>query len=117
VDNRWVGGEQQRRRAITFGTLYRDSELAAPFHIECVALENPNKVPVVLSGGQSGNGGPRRSISEMAKAQGIDPARFDKSPFSVTELRRAIANGVPLPMGRAIAKAVKAALSSERRAA
>jgi site-specific DNA-cytosine methylase len=64
----------------------------------------------VLSSGQAGNGGSRRSIGNMALAQGIDPARFEHSPFTVTELRRAIANGVPLPMGRAVARAVKQAL-------
>lgn len=108
--NRWVGGEQSRMRRFTFGV---DERVAAgPFHIEGVALENPNKVPVVLSSGQSGNGGSRRSIDEMAKAQGIDPERFEHSPFTVTELRRAIANGVPLPMGRAVAKAVKRSIST-----
>ncbi len=112
-DNRWVGGEQSRRRKLTFGCRYRH----APFHIQGVALENPNKVPVVLSSGQAGNGGPRRSIADMAKAQGIDPTRFDHSPFTTTELRRAIANGVPLPLGRAVAMAVVASLAAQRKAA
>lgn len=114
VDNRWVGGEQQRRRAFTFGTLYDANDLDAPFHVEGVALENPNKVPVVLSSGQSGNGGPRRSIADMAKAQGIDPVRFEHSPFTTTELRRAIANGVPLPLGKAVAQAVLRSLARRR---
>lgn len=112
-DNRWVGGEQSRRRKFTFG-YWVDSEPHlehAPFHIETVALEAPNHVPVVLSSGQSGNGGPRRSIADMAVAQGIDPARFDNTPFTMTELRRAIANGVPLPLGRAVARAVAATLT------
>lgn len=108
VNNRWCGGEQNRVRAFTFGSLsHRD------FHVETEALEPVDYVPVVLSSGQAGNGGSRRSIAEMAKAQGIDPARFDHSPFTTTELRRAIANGVPLPMGRAVARAVKRALTAK----
>jgi DNA (cytosine-5)-methyltransferase 1 len=105
-NNRHCGGEQNRVRAFTFGEFLK----APQFHIETDALEPANYVPVVLSSGQAGNGGSRRSIGNMALAQGIDPARFEHSPFTVTELRRAIANGVPLPMGRAVARAVKQAL-------
>lgn len=104
-NNRWCGGEQQRVRQFTFGC----RDVHATFHIEGVALESVDYSPVVLSSGQAGNGGSRRSIAEMAKAQGIDPERFEHSPFTTTELRRAIANGVPLPMGRAVARAVKKA--------
>jgi DNA (cytosine-5)-methyltransferase 1 len=113
-NNRWCGGEQDRERAFTFGT--RDGE-AAPFHIEGVAIEAERRVPTVISTGQAGKGGPRASIASMAAAQGIDPSRFDHSPFTVTELRRAVANGVPLPMGRAVARAVKRAIQAERIAA
>lgn len=105
-DNRWVGGEQSRRRKFTFGCLGPHR----PFHIEGVALEAVNHIPVVLSSGQAGNGGPRRSIADMANAQGIDPVRFEHSPFTTTELRRAIANGVPLPLGRAVARAVRSSI-------
>ena len=111
-NNRWVGGEQNRVRTFTFGT----RAALAPFHIAGEALEAIDYAPVVLSSGQAGNGGPRRSIAEMAKAQGVDPARFDHSPFTTTELRRAIANGVPLPLGRAVAKAVNVALDLRRAA-
>lgn len=112
-DNRWVGGEQSRRRKFTFGCRY----LHSAFHIEGVALEAANHIPVVLSSGQSGNGGPRRSVADMAKAQGVDPARFEHSPFTTTELRRAIANGVPIPLGRAVAQAVNRSLALLDRAA
>lgn len=106
-DNRWCGGEQQRVRRFSFGSRVP----AGDFHIEGVALEAADKIGTVLSTGQNGKGGPRASIETMALAQGIDPARFENSPFSTTELRRAIGNGVPLPMGRAVAKAVASALS------
>jgi DNA (cytosine-5)-methyltransferase 1 len=121
-DNRWVGGEQQRRRRFTFGVsdTWWDAQFPASefsFHIQGEALEPVDRVATVISTGQNGKGGSRASIEAMARAQGIDPARFENSPFSTTELRRAIANGVPLPMGRAVARAVKFALTGQRNAA
>jgi DNA (cytosine-5)-methyltransferase 1 len=115
-DNRWCGGEQRRRRRFTFGCVRPVS-----FHIEGEAFEPIDERPTVVSTGQADWKGSaqrsRASIAYMAETQGLDPARFEHSPFSVTELRRAIANGVPLPMGRAVARAVKAALEQEAQAA
>ena len=112
-NNRWCGGEQSRVRRFSFGA--RVGDAFQPFHIEGEALEPAGHVGAVISTGQNGKGGSRASIDQMARAQGIDPARFEHTPFTTTELRRAIANGVPLPMGRAVARAVKHALG--RRAA
>jgi DNA (cytosine-5)-methyltransferase 1 len=115
-DNRWVGGEQRRRRRFTFGSKHR-----CGFHIQGVALEAFEELPTVVSTGQADWKGSaqrsRASIEYMAKAQGLDPARFEHSPFSITELRRAIANGVPLALGRAVARAVKDAVGSMEQAA
>lgn len=111
-NNRWCGGEQSRERRFSFGHWME----LRPFHIEGVALEPAGYVPTVISTGQNGKGGNRASVEFMARAQGLDPARFENSPFTTTELRRAIANGVPLPMGRAVARAVKAALLARRAA-
>lgn len=111
-NNRWCGGEQDRKRKFTFGAQFETA-----FHIPTDALMAGTYRPAVISSGQAGKGGPRASIEQMAKDQGLDPRRFDNSPFTTTELRRAIANGVPLPLGRAVAKAVKKALEAERLAA
>ena len=58
-----------------------------------------DELPTVVSTGQADWKGSaqrnRASVAYMAEAQGIDPARFEKTPFTTTELRRAIANGVP----------------------
>lgn len=117
MDNRWTGAEQRRRRRFTFGRI----GLAPRFHIQGEALEAFEERPTVVSTGQADWKGSaqrnRASIAYMAETQGIDPARFEHSPFSVTELRRAIANGVPLPMGRAVARAVKDALQEQQVAA
>lgn len=110
-NNRWSGGEQNRQRRFSFGSLMPTS-----FQIEGEALDTLDYVPAVISTGQAGKGGPRASLEAMAAAQGIDPARFADSPFTTTELRRAIANGVPLPMGRAVAAAVCRAIGFERNA-
>src|SRR6185369_8940288 len=116
--NRWCGGEQNRERKFTFGLHIRipDCHLTR-FHVVTPALEPVDYRPAVISSGQAGKGGPRASIAQMALDQGIDPRRFDNSPFTMTELRRAIANGVPLPMGIAVAMAVKRSLEMRKIAA
>lgn len=120
-DNRWVGGEQRRRRRFSWGVSRFARGAFNEFHIQGEALDAIDELDTVVSTGQTGSRPKgqlnRASIEHMCRAQGIDPARFDHSPFSRTELRRAIANGVPLPLGRAVARAVKFALSSERAAA
>lgn len=118
VCDNWFGGDTARARRITFGSI--GPHAARPWKHSLhrqTQLAPPDPAPVILSTGQSGNGGPRASIDRMAASQGFDASRFEHSPFSVTELRRAIANGVPLAMGRAVARAVKAALPSQERAA
>lgn len=117
-DNRWCGGEQRRRRRFTFGHNRVNAGMKPrAFSIATVALEALDELPTVVSTGQADWKGSaqrnRATIEYMARAQGIDPRRFDHSPFTVTELRRAIANGVPLPMGRAVAEAVVRAVYPE----
>lgn len=57
---------------------------------------------------------PRRTIERCAELQGLPAdwlARFDEhSPFTAAGKYEVIGNGVPLPMGRAIAKAVRQAM-------
>lgn len=120
VDNHWCGGEQGRVRRFTFGHV--DMPPTYRFHVPGEALEPIERHPTVVSTGQADWKGSaqrnRATIEYMARMQGLDPARFDHSPFSITELRRAIANGVPLPMGRAVARAVcEAAYGREKAAA
>ncbi len=116
---------QNRERAITFGF----SGQRRVLKIETSALENPEwdyavcgdsrTRPVkMLSGGKVKRGHSRTSslnrgggavpLSEMVRKQGL-PEGFDLPPFTVSAKRQAIGNGVPLPMGRALARAVKEA--------
>lgn len=50
------------------------------------------------------------SFQEVCRKQGL-PDDFDLPPFTVAAKCKAVGNGVPLPMGRAIARAVKESLS------
>lgn len=61
-------------------------------------------------GGQAPHEGRRLSVAEMLRRQGFDEHMLDDCPLTLDGKRSAIGNGVPLAMGRAIAKAVKAAL-------
>jgi hypothetical protein len=52
----------------------------------------------------------RRNVAECAVLQGLPADFLEDAPFTCDGKHRVIGNGVPLPMGRAIAKAVKEAL-------
>lgn len=128
LNNRWLGEEQNRLRRISFGTLS-----GAALHVSQVPLESVTWKAAVTSA----NGGERRShcnkrtggkihrysVEDALETQGLPRDFFgecrhsaNRSPFTRDAQLRMVANGVPLPMGRAIAKAVKAALSQERAA-
>jgi DNA (cytosine-5)-methyltransferase 1 len=46
-----------------------------------------------------------RPFEELCRLQGL-PDDFDLPPFLIAEKKKAVGNGVPLPMGRALAQAV-----------
>lgn len=54
-----------------------------------------------------------RTLADMCDLQGLPREFLDGAPFTETGKRRMVANGVPLPMGRAIARAVKEAVKGE----
>jgi DNA (cytosine-5)-methyltransferase 1 len=55
----------------------------------------------------------RMPMSEMCRLQGLPEDFLEHAPFTADGKRQIIANGVPIPMGRAIAKAVKRAMGYE----
>lgn len=131
----WVGGETSRLRRFSFGSV---DQLI--FRIETLALHCPNPSQAILAGGGGArvpvalggsgkrkktadgkchgpNDGPRAPFADMLKAQGLPLDFLSDAPFTKDGKIHAIGNGVPLPMGRAVARAVKAALTQEEIAA
>ena len=51
-----------------------------------------------------------RPLPEMLRLQGLPENLLEGSPLTVQGAKQAVANGVPLPMGLAVARAVRAAL-------
>lgn len=116
----WVGGDTSRLRRFSFGT-----EDGRALRIEQLALHRTDPEPAVLAGGGNrtvpvavGGSGKRKSTkardlgfkteaaaAAAAAAQGLPPD-FDLPGFTVAAKCKAIGNGVPLPMGRAVARAV-----------
>ncbi len=107
--NRWVGGVQKRKRRFSFGT--HDGRCLI---VEIVAIEEFDSAVAVLAGhgpvGRGKNYQKSPSIAEMCELQGLPPDFLDDAPFTANGKKKVLGNGVPLPMGCAIAKAVKRAV-------
>ncbi len=125
-NNRWTGEDQNRVRRFTFGT--RDGRQLRP---QYAALMSPRFEPAVCSmaGGRrasvaiGGSGKPKRNqgrdtsarlrnrtFAEECRLQGLPEGFLSDAPLTAQGKRVAVGNGVPLPMGRAIARAVRQAI-------
>lgn len=133
----WVGGETTRLRRFSYGTRFGHRCAKLGFHIEVLALHRTDAGPAVLAGGGGrrvpvalgGTGkrkktlddgrvvrcgphnGTRSPLEDLLRAQGLPLDFLADAPFTRTGKDHAIGNGVPLPMGRAVARAVKAAMN------
>lgn len=142
LNNRWCEDEngeparQNRLRAWTFG--HRGNRRV--LMINTVCLENmefeyaatggsAREVPVAIGGSgkrkfrdgkgrMPWNAKSKSAVDELIRKQHAPANIFEHSPFTVQAKCKMLGNGVPLPMGRAIAKAVKEAtenpLNTER---
>lgn len=121
-DNHNLDQRQGRRRLIAYGTVH-----GARLHLSCAALitcerehvvtSDARPVPVAIGGSGKRKPGadlPKRSVSDCLELQGFPRAWLDDCPLTVAGKRKAVGNGVPLPMGREIAKAVKRAQQEMR---
>lgn len=136
----WVGGETNRLRRFTYGVRSTTRERlgmaqASAFEIETMALHRPDPEQAALASGGlravpvAVGGSGKRKISAMSamrnrgyktardfashcRLQGL-PRGFDLPPFTTAAKVKAVGNGVPLPMGRAVARAVKKAIGFE----
>lgn len=121
----WCGGETMRERAFFLGM---PTGTLRALEIETLALHRPDPEIAITSGAREdrhgrvravvsgrlrvcSTRGQRLPVAEMARRQGLPPHYFgDDSPFTIHAQRKMIGNGVPLAMGRAVAKAVVRAI-------
>jgi DNA (cytosine-5)-methyltransferase 1 len=133
LNNRWFGAEQNRVRRFSIGANTWSGPHGFSFAslADGIAWEDKLLEPVAKSGCFTANGTQwepgvdtkrgrmrgrsrsQRTRAEMQRGlrlQGLPVDHLDRAPFTVEGAIRAIGNGVPLPMGRAVARAVKRAL-------
>ncbi len=107
---RWLGQKQSRKR-------YFHSNLDLQKYIDVALWEDPEYKYAVLAGhgtvaGKTFNRMAKYSLSEACELQGLPPDFHESlQPFLSQWKYEVIGNGVPLSMGRAIAKAVRKATS------
>lgn len=130
LNNRWLGEVQDRERRFSFGTpdgrmLIVELAVFEPMDYAQAVTSSSRAVPVKLGGGgkikrtytadgkrHGPSQGGRLTIAELLGLQGAPETLLAEAPFTVEGKRKAIGNGVPIPMGRAIARAVKKAVNS-----
>lgn len=123
LNNRWCGGEQNRVRRFSFGVRNAQT-IDLRRYLEIEALEALRWAPAVAASGGVKPGIPgdkntrlkylgwktAGALVQSIRLQGLPPDFLEKAPFTMKGKHKVVGNGVPLPMGRAIAKAVKEAL-------
>lgn len=130
INNRWCGGEQNRVRRFSFGSIDGRrlpvvTEALEPYEFKpAVTTKSGGRRKVIViddrgrvRGKQGHSDDARlkwRPLGEMADDQGV-PVEFvaalqEHGAFTMKALRIGVGNGVPLPMGRAVARAVKSAI-------
>lgn len=111
LDNASLGEAQTRVRSFW-------SNLDLARHIEMPTLVGPDagtERAVSWKGSVDWKGSRAReaprNLADMLELQGFPRTHLDSCPFTKSAAKKAVGNGIPLPMGRAIAKAVKRAVN------
>jgi len=127
LQNSHLGQEQNRLRSFSFGCA-GNTRLDLRKWIEFAVFDNPQWSGAILASGgrkpglERGRGKTKGSwhgwtgghaFAFALEAQGLPPDFLSDTPFSAKGKFQVVGNGVPLPMGRAVAKAVKRALGIE----
>jgi DNA (cytosine-5)-methyltransferase 1 len=123
-NNRWTGAVQHRLRTISYGSraglrLMPEVETLMCAEFEPAILASDGKRGFKTSGSGPKRkdairaGWSRRGIARSLELQGLPTDFFEDSPVTVEGQARVLGNGVPLPMGRAIARAVKQAIGMD----
>lgn len=122
VNNRSFGGEQSRERAFHFGVKGR--RIALSKYMRFTALESAAKSPAVCASGgvKPGISKDKRlkaknlgwktaaALNESLRLQGLPDDFLKDAPFTLAGKHKVVGNGVPLPLGRGIARAIVEAL-------
>lgn len=127
VNARHFGSTQNRERRISFGTrdgraLRLESEVFEPLEWDFAVTGDARRRPVaMLAGGKPkgtetggrtsalNRGGGTLPFEDMCELQGLPRDFLNEAPFTATGKKQAVGNGVPLLIGRAIARAVRTA--------
>ena len=130
LNNRWLGEVQARVRKFWFGTSWGARLLPEVVIFESIeyaqaVTSSSRLVPVKIGGSgktkrtyttdgkrHGPSIGPRMTLGTMLELQGAPADLLDDCPWTESGKRKAVGNGVPLPMGRAIARAVKRAMEA-----
>lgn len=128
LNNRWFGGEQQRVRRFSFG-VRGEAKVSLACYLDVALFEHVTYAPTVCAAGgvKPGIAATTRNtraahygwktataLFESLRLQGLPADFLDAAPFTLRGKHQVIGNGVPLPMGRAIANAVQRALQALR---
>jgi len=130
LNNRWLGEKQNRVRRFSFGSREAAQQLkiadiaaleAMDFEAAVCSTSGGRRTPVKI-GGSGKPKGPNgktyspltiRPFTQECELQGLPADFLNGAPFTQQGKRVVVGNGVPLPMGRAVARAVKRALGLE----
>lgn len=120
LNARSFGCEQNRERRFQWAYLknvgrrfYPEIEVFEPTYRETVCMASEGRSgklrTVRVDGRPRTRHSPRRDPARFCRLQGLPGNFMEQLPFTNEWKYRVVGNGVPLPMGRAIAKAVKEA--------
>ncbi len=104
LDASHLGSDQSRLRKFSFGHRPGSRELVIPRPSLGDTTAGPSQRTCMASEGRRVN---RRQWAEFCRLQGL-PEGFDLEPFTVVAKYQAVGNGVPYPMARALAEAIRA---------
>lgn len=125
LNNRWFGEIQNRERKFNFGhrqqllnlTKYMDFALFESIDYEYAVLASGTRPQQIRFNGKgkpkklNKNSASKRSVRESLLLQGLPETFLDDSPLTAGGKQRLVGNGVPVPTGRELARAIKCALA------
>lgn len=119
LNPRWLGSEQDRLRKFQFGTpdgikIWPETLAMEPVKKETVCMASEGRsgklTTVRVDGKPRTRHSPRRDPALFCELQGLPADFMDGLPFTNEWKYRVVGNGVPLPMGLSIARAIKEAI-------